>query len=169
MLELIGGGRMIKIGQSIDIHQLVEGRKLILGGVEIEHHLGLLGHSDADVLLHAVIEAIIGALGLGDIGKHFPDTDDKYKGISSLKLLAHTYELMENEGYEIGNIDSIILAERPKMAPHIQAMRENIAIQLHTDIKNINVKATRGEKLGFVGHEEGIVSQAVVLLKKKGV
>ena len=158
---------MMRIGQSIDIHQLVEGRKLILGGVEIPYELGLKGHSDADVLLHAIIESIIGALGLGDIGKHFPDTDPKYKGISSMLLLEHTYELMDKEGYEIGNVDSIIMCEQPKMAPHIMQMRENIARALHCDISHINVKAKRGEKLGFVGRGEGMVSQSVVLLNKK--
>lgn len=161
------GDNMIRIGQSIDIHQLVEGRKLILGGVEIDHDLGLKGHSDADVLLHAIAESIIGALGLGDIGKHFPDTDPQYKGISSMILLEQVYTLMDHEGYKIGNIDSIILAEAPKMAPHISAMRENIARALHTDISNINVKATRGEKMGFVGRKEGILSQAVCLLLGK--
>lgn len=158
---------MIRIGQSIDIHQLVEDRKLILGGVEIPYEKGLKGHSDADVLLHAIIESIIGALGLGDIGRHFPDTDPQYKGISSMILLEKTYDLMNKEGYQIGNIDSIILAEAPKMAPHILQMRENIAGVLHTDIKNINVKATRGEKMGFVGRKEGILSQAVCLLVRK--
>ena len=118
---------MYRIGQSIDIHQLVAGRKLILGGVEIEHERGLLGHSDADVLCHAVIESIIGALGLGDIGKHFSDTDAQYKGISSLVLLEKTYEMMDDRGYEISNLDAIILIEKPKMAPHIQKMKENIS------------------------------------------
>ena len=159
---------MMRIGQSIDIHQLVEGRKLILGGVEIPFELGLKGHSDADVLLHAIIESIIGAMGLGDIGKHFPDTDPKYKGISSMVLLQHTYEFMEHEGYEIGNIDSIIMCEEPKMAPYIITMRENVARVLHCDITQVNIKATRGEKLGFVWRKEGIVSQSVVLLNKKG-
>ena len=159
---------MMRIGQSIDIHQLVEGRKLILGGVEIPFELGLKGHSDADVLLHAIIESIIEAMGLGDIGKHFPDTDPKYKGISSMVLLQHTYEFMEQEGYEIGNIDSIIMCEEPKMAPYIITMRENVARVLHCDITQVNIKATRGEKLGFVGRKEGIVSQSVVLLNKKG-
>lgn len=159
---------MMRIGQSIDIHQLVEGRKLILGGVEIPFELGLKGHSDADVLLHAIIESIIGAMGLGDIGKHFPDTDPKYKGISSMVLLQHIYEFMEQEGYEIGNIDSIIMCEEPKMAPYIITMRENVARVLHCDITQVNIKATRGEKLGFVGRKEGIVSQSVVLLNKKG-
>lgn len=160
---------MYRIGQSIDIHQLVAGRKLILGGVEIEHELGLLGHSDADVLCHAIIESIIGALGLGDIGKHFSDTDDQYKGISSLVLMEKTYEMMDKQGYEISNLDAIILIERPKMAPHIQKMKENISNILRCDIADVNIKATRGEKLGFVGHEEGAVSQCVVMLKKKGI
>ena len=159
---------MIRIGQSIDIHQLVEERKLILGGVEIPFEKGLKGHSDADCLLHAIIESIIGAMALGDIGKHFPDTDPKYKGISSMILLEHTYNLMVENGYEIGNIDSIIMCEKPKMAPHILSMRENIARVLHCDISQVNVKATRGEKLGFIGRQEGIVCQSVVLLNKKG-
>ncbi|MBS5114574.1 MAG: 2-C-methyl-D-erythritol 2,4-cyclodiphosphate synthase [Erysipelotrichaceae bacterium] len=158
---------MFRIGQSIDIHQLVKGRKLILGGVEIPHEKGLKGHSDADVLLHAIIESIIGAMALGDIGHHFPDTDMKYQGISSMVLLEKTYELMVENHYEIGNVDSIILAEAPKMAPHIQAMRENIARGLHCDISKVNVKATRGEKMGFVGRKEGILSQAVCLLIRK--
>ena len=160
---------MYRIGQSIDIHQLVAGRKLILGGVEIEHQRGFLGHSDADVLCHAVIEIIIGALGLGDIGKHFSDTDAQYKGISSLVLLEKTYEMMDDRGYEISNLDAIILIEKPKMAPHIQKMKENISRILKCDIADVNIKATRGEKLGFVGHEEGAVSQCVVMLKKKGI
>lgn len=160
---------MYRIGQSIDIHQLVAGQKLILGGVEIEHERGLLGHSDADVLCHAVIESIIGALGLGDIGKHFSDTDAQYKGISSLVLLEKTYEMMDDCGYEISNLDAIILIEKPKMAPHIQKMKENISRILKCDIADVNIKATRGEKLGFVGHEEGAVSQCVVMLKKKGI
>ena len=160
---------MYRIGQSIDIHQLVAGRKLILGGVEIEHERGLLGHSDADVLCHAVIESIIGALGLGDIGKHFSDTDAQYKGISSLVLLEKTYEMMDDRGYEISNLDAIILIEKPKMAPYIQKMKENISEVLKCDITNINIKATRGENLGFIGNEEGAVSQCVVMLKKKGI
>ncbi len=155
----------MRIGQSIDIHQLVEGRKLILGGVEIPYEKGLKGHSDADVLLHAIIESIIGALGEGDIGKHFPDTDDRYKGISSMILLEETYKLMNEKGYKIGNVDAIIMTEQPKMAPHIPTMRNNIAKALHCDVTQINVKATRGEKLGFVGRGEGIVSQAVCLLE----
>ena len=159
---------MIRIGQSIDIHQLVEDRKLILGGVEIPYEKGLKGHSDADCLLHAIIESIIGAMALGDIGKHFPDTDPKYKGISSMILLEHTYNMMIENGYEIGNIDSIIMCEQPKMAPHILSMRENIARVLHCELSQVNVKATRGEKLGFVGRKEGIVCQSVVLLNKRG-
>lgn len=157
----------MRIGQSTDIHQLVEGRDLILGGVKIEYEKGLLGHSDADVLLHAVCEAIIGALGLGDLGKHFPDTDPKYKGINSMILLAEVYKLMDLEGYKIGNVDSTVLLEQPKLAPHKAKMEENIAKVLHTDVKNINVKATRGEKMGFVGRKEGIMAQAVVLLEEK--
>lgn len=162
------GDNMFRIGQSIDIHQLVEGRDLIVGGVKIKHDKGLLGHSDADVLLHAVIESVIGALGLGDIGQHFPDTDPKYKGISSMILLEHCYHLMNDHGYEIHNLDSIILCEQPKMAPHIQKMKENVANTLHCNVNQINIKATRGEKMGFVGRQEGMVAQAVVLLRKKG-
>ena len=159
---------MMRIGQSIDIHQLVEGRPLILGGVEIPYEKGLKGHSDADVLLHAIIESIIGAMGLGDIGKRFPDTDPKYKGISSMLLLEYTYQMMKKEGYQIGNIDSLILCEEPKMAPHIAKMKDNVARVLHCDITQVNIKATRGEKMGFVGRKEGIVAQSVVLLNKEG-
>ncbi|MCH1939447.1 2-C-methyl-D-erythritol 2,4-cyclodiphosphate synthase [Holdemania massiliensis] len=157
---------MFRIGQSSDIHQLAEGRWLILGGVEIEHTKGLVGHSDADALLHAIAEAVIGALGEGDLGKHFPDTDPQYKGISSLILLEHVTELMETKGFRIGNVDALIMIERPKMAPHISAMRKNIAAALHCGEDQVNVKATRGEKLGFVGREEGVLAQAVVLLEK---
>ena len=156
-----------RIGQSTDVHRLVENRKLILGGVEIPHELGLLGHSDADALLHAIIEAIIGAMGEGDIGKHFPDTDERYKGISSLKLLEEARKLMESKGYEIGNIDALIRIERPKIAPHIPLMRENVARTLNIDINQINIKATRGEGLGFVGEEKGVEAQAIALLYKK--
>ena len=157
----------MRIGQSSDIHRLVKGRKLILGGVEIESELGLLGHSDADALLHAIIEAIIGAMGLGDIGKHFSDTDERYKDISSLYLLEKTYEMMKRRGYEINNIDALILIEKPKMAPHIIKMRENVAKVLHCDLDRINIKATRGEGLGFIGKSEGVMAQAVVLLNSK--
>ena len=158
---------MIRIGQSMDIHQLVEGRKLILGGVEIPHTKGLLGHSDADALTHAIAEAILGALALGDLGKHFPDTDEKYKDCDSLKLLAHVMQLIHEKGYKIGNVDSTICIERPKMAPHIQKMRENYAQIMNCDLSQISIKATRGEKMGFVGHEEGVLAQAVVLLVRE--
>ena len=157
---------MYRIGQTIDIHQLVAGRKLILGGVEIEHERGLLGHSDADVLCHAVIESIIGALGLGDIGKHFSDTDAQYKGISSLVLLEKTYEMMDDRGYEISNLDAIILIEKPKMAPHIPQMRANMAKAMGINESQLNIKATTEEKLGFTGREEGIASQAICLLNE---
>ncbi|WP_020225274.1 2-C-methyl-D-erythritol 2,4-cyclodiphosphate synthase [Holdemania massiliensis] len=160
---------MFRIGQSSDIHQLAEGRRLILGGVEIEHTKGLVGHSDADALLHAIAEAVIGALGEGDLGKHFPDTDPQYKGISSLILLEHVTRLMEAKGFRIGNVDALIMIERPKMAPHISAMRKNIAAALRCGEDQVNVKATRGEKLGFVGREEGVLAQAVVLLEKMEV
>lgn len=156
----------MRIGQSQDIHKLCEGRDLIIGGVKIPFEKGLLGHSDADVLLHAIIEAIIGAMAKKDIGTHFPDNDDRYKGISSLKLLEETYKLMDSEGYKIVNVDSLIIIEKPKMAPYIDEMRKNIASSLHTDINNINVKATCAEGLGFVGKGEGVVAQAVVLVDK---
>ena len=155
---------MIRIGQSTDIHRLVEGRDLIIGGVKIEHYKGLLGHSDADVLLHAVAESIIGALGLKDIGTHFSDKDPQYKGIDSMILLAKTYDMMAERGYRIGNLDCLVMIEKPKMAPHIEKMRENIARVLHTELENVNVKATRGEGLGFVGEELGVQAQAVVLI-----
>ncbi len=157
---------MIRIGQAIDIHQLQKGRPLILGGVQIDHEQGLLGHSDADVLLHAIAESILGALALGDLGKHFPDTDPKYKGISSMLLLEHVYELMKEKKYKIGNIDATILAEKPKMAPHILKMRENVASCLHCSLDAISIKATRGEKMGFVGKEEGMVALCVCLLEE---
>lgn len=155
---------MIRIGQSMDIHQLEEGRDLILGGVNIPHTKGLVGHSDADALTHAIAEAILGALGLGDLGKYFPDTDPQYKGISSLKLLEKVQEKMKLLGYQIGNIDSLILIERPKMAPYLEVMKQNYATILNCLPSQINIKATRGEQLGFVGREEGAVAQAVVLL-----
>ena len=158
---------MIRIGQSTDIHQLVKGRKLILGGVEIEHELGLLGHSDADALLHAIAESILGALALGDLGKHFPDTDERYKDMNSLWMLRQVYKIMEEKGYAIGNLDAMIMIERPKMAPHIPAMRKHVAEALCCDMEQVSIKATRGEKLGFVGREEGVQAQCVVLLHKK--
>ena len=154
----------MRIGQSQDTHKLVEGRDLFIGGVKIPYEKGLLGHSYADVLLHAIIESIIGAMGLRDIGTHFSDKDPKYEGISSLKLLEATYEMMCKEGYKIVNVDSLIIIERPKMAPYIDEMRKNIAEALHTDIKNINVKATCSEKMGFIGRGEGAVAQAVCLI-----
>ena len=157
----------MRIGIGYDVHKLVEGRKLILGGVEISHEKGLLGHSDADVLVHAIMDSIIGALALGDIGKHFPDTDNKFKDISSMKLLERTYELMNERGYSIGNIDCVVAAQSPKLAPYIDQMRENIASVLKTSKENISVKATTTENLGFEGREEGISSQAVCILIKK--
>ena len=158
---------MIRIWQSTDIHQLVKGRKLILGGVEIEHEMGLLGHSDADALLHAIAESILGALALGDLGKHFPDTDERYKDMNSLWMLRQVYKIMEEKGYAIGNLDAMIMIERPKMAPHIPAMRKHVAEALCCDMEQVSIKATRGEKLGFVGREEGVQAQCVVLLHKK--
>ena len=157
---------MYRIGQSTDIHQLVENRKLILGGVEIPHHKGLLGHSDADVLLHAISEAILGALGENDLGCLFPDNDMKNKDISSMVILAKVYELMHNKGYEINNIDSLVIIEEPKLRPYIDKMKANIANVLHTDVTNVNVKATCSEKMGFIGKKEGALAQAVVLIKK---
>ena len=157
---------MYRIGQSSDIHKLVKDRKLILGGVEIKSEVGLLGHSDADALLHAIAEAIIGALALNDLGHHFPDNDDKYKDISSLKILEKVYKLMINNGYEIVNVDSLIMIENIKMKPYINMMKENIAKTLNTSINNVNVKATCAEKLGFIGNGEGVMAQAIVLLKK---
>ena len=158
---------MMRIGQSQDIHCLVEGRDLIIGGVKIPYDKGLLGHSDADVLLHAIIEALIGAMGLGDIGKHFPDNDPKYKDISSLKLLEYTKELLDENNYRIINIDSLVIIEKPKLAPYIEQMRNNIANTLSIDIKQINIKATCAEGLGFVGNNQGAIAQAVVLIDEK--
>ena len=156
----------MRVGLGYDVHKLVEGRKLIIGGVNIEHEKGLLGHSDADVLIHAVMDSILGALALGDIGKHFPDTDEKYKGSDSIKLLEFVHNLIADKGYSIGNIDCTIIAQSPKMAPHIKNMRENIAKALNTSIDNINVKATTEEGLGFTGAKEGIAAQSICLLVK---
>ena len=156
----------MRVGMGYDVHKLVENRKLILGGVEIPHEKGLLGHSDADVLLHATMDSILGALALGDIGKHFPDTDEKYKGADSMKLLEFVYNLIKEKGYTVGNLDATIIAQAPKMAPHIQTMRANIAKVLNTDIDNINVKATTEEGLGFTGNKEGISAQSICLLVK---
>lgn len=156
----------LKIGHGYDVHQLVIGRELIIGGVNIPHETGLLGHSDADVLLHAITDAIIGALGMGDIGHAFPDTNPETEGIASTQILADIYQKMVEKGYEIGNIDATILAEAPKMAPHLQEMKQNIARILQTDITNINIKATTTEKLGFVGRREGMACEAVVLISQ---
>ena len=157
----------MRIGQSTDIHQLAEGRKLVLGGVEIESDLGLVGHSDADALTHALAEAILGAPALGDLGKWFPDTDPKWEGVSSQIILQEVARMMDERGYKIGNADTLVLIEKPKMAPHIEKMRQNFAETLHCDMERISVKATRGEKMGFVGRREGVMAQAVVLLEEK--
>lgn len=154
----------MRIGQSTDIHRFAENRKLVLGGVEIPYEKGLLGHSDADALTHAVAEAILGALALGDLGHRFPDTDPKWEGVNSLIILKEVGKMMRDLGYRIGNIDSLILIEKPKMAPHIEEMRHNFAEALDCDISRVSVKATRGEGLGFVGRQEGVLAQAVVLL-----
>lgn len=156
----------MRIGYGYDVHQLVEGRPLIIGGIELVHDKGLLGHSDADVLLHAITDAILGAVSLGDIGKFFPDDDPKYKGADSKILLKDAYQHVLELGYEIGNLDATIIAEKPKFRPHIDAMRETISNILNTDIFNVNVKATTNEKMGYLGRQEGIQAQAVVLLLK---
>ena len=157
----------MRIGMGYDVHRLTENRKLILGGVEIPYEKGLLGHSDADVLLHAIMDALLGAAALGDIGKHFPDTDSAYKGISSILLLEHVGRLLEAEGIKIGNIDATVIAQRPKLAPYIMNMRENIAKALNIDIQLINVKATTEEGLGFTGEGLGIASNAICLVEKE--
>ncbi len=154
----------MRVGMGYDVHKLVEGRKLILGGVEIEHTLGLLGHSDADVLLHAIMDALLGAAALGDIGKHFPDTDPRYEGISSVKLLEHVGKLLEEKGYVIDNIDATIIAQKPKLRPYIEQMEQNIAKTLGIAKEQVNVKATTEEGLGFTGTEQGISSQAICML-----
>ena len=155
----------MRVGMGYDVHRLTEDRELILGGVKIPHEKGLLGHSDADVLLHAVMDALLGAAALGDIGKHFPDTDPQYKGASSMKLLEHVGKLIEDKLYVIENIDETIIAQRPKMAPYIEEMRRNIASALHLEADQINVKATTEEGLGFTGTGEGISAQAVACLE----
>ena len=157
----------MRVGMGYDVHRLTEDRDLILGGVKIPWEKGLLGHSDADVLIHAITDALLGAAALGDIGQHFPDTDPAYEGISSVKLLEHVAALLDEKGYGVGNIDAVIIAQKPKMAPHIPQMRANIARALHMDEECLNIKATTEEKLGFTGREEGIASQAVCLLYKK--
>lgn len=158
---------MMRIGHGYDVHAFDENRPLILGGMEIPHDRGLKGHSDADVVLHTVTDAILGALALGDIGKFFPDTDAQYKDADSKKLLSAVVEMMTEKGYEIGNIDVVVIAEKPKLRGYIDTMRQNVADLLLTKIENVNIKATTSEKLGFTGREEGIASEAVVLLNKQ--
>ena len=155
----------MRIGMGYDVHKLVPNRDLILGGVKIPHELGLLGHSDADVLLHSIMDALLGAAALGDIGKHFPDTDPAYKGADSVKLMEHVGRLIREAGYSIENIDATIIAQRPKMRPHIDTMRRNIKEALGIELDQINVKATTEEGLGFTGSEEGISAQAICLLR----
>ena len=156
----------LRIGHGYDVHRLVEGRELILGGVKMGYELGLLGHSDADVLVHAIMDAIIGALALGDIGKHFPDSAPEYKGVSSLHLLTRVHALMKERGAELVNLDATLVMQRPKVAPYIDKMRSNIAFALGTDVDRINVKATTEEGLGFTGERQGIAAHAVCLLEK---
>ncbi|GIP36234.1 2-C-methyl-D-erythritol 2,4-cyclodiphosphate synthase [Paenibacillus sp. J2TS4] len=157
---------MIRVGHGFDVHQLVAGRKCIIGGVEIPYEKGLLGHSDADVLLHAITDAVLGALALGDIGKHFPDTDEAYKDADSLKLLKDVWVLVKDRGYKLGNVDATIMAQKPKMAPYIPQIVQVIADALEADADRVNVKATTTEQLGFVGRGEGIAAQSVVCLVK---
>lgn len=156
----------MRIGQGFDVHAFAEGRPLILGGIEIPHERGLLGHSDADVLLHTIADAALGAIAAGDIGKHFPDTDPEFKDADSKVLLQHVWQLVKAEGYVLGNVDATVMAERPKLRPYIDEMRAVIAELLEADISQVNVKATTTEKLGFTGREEGIASQAVILLNR---
>lgn len=156
----------MRIGHGYDVHRLVEGRKCIIGGVEIPYDKGLLGHSDADVLLHAIMDSVLGAMAQGDIGKHFPDNDARYKGVDSLMLCSAVYEIMKNKGYIIGNIDATVIAQAPKLSPYIDQMREKIACAFKTNVENISVKATTEEKLGFTGEGLGIAAHAVCLLQK---
>ncbi|SFA88293.1 2-C-methyl-D-erythritol 2,4-cyclodiphosphate synthase [Acetitomaculum ruminis DSM 5522] len=156
----------MRIGTGYDVHRLVEGRDLIIGGVKIDYKMGLLGHSDADVLLHAIMDALLGAAALGDIGKHFPDSDERYKGADSIMLLKEVKKICQNKGYKVGNVDATIIAQEPKMAPHIEKMRENVAKALEIEIDCINIKATTEEHLGFTGELLGISAQAVALLEK---
>lgn len=155
----------MRVGMGYDVHRLVEGRKLIIGGVEIQFEKGLLGHSDADVLIHAIMDALLGAAALGDIGKHFPDTDEKYRGISSVELLKCVGRLLESKGYSINNIDATIVAQKPKMAPHIDDMRKNIADALSIGVDYVSIKATTEEGLGFTGEGEGISSMAIASIE----
>ncbi len=155
----------MRIGMGYDVHRLVEDRDLIIGGEKIEYEYGLLGHSDADVLLHAIMDALLGAAALGDIGTHFPDTDERYRGISSVRLLAYVDQLLKENGYSVGNIDATIIAQRPKMAPYIPKIRENIANTLGLELNQVNIKATTEEGLGFTGSGDGISAQAVCILE----
>ena len=157
---------MFRVGQGFDVHAFAEGRPLIIGGITIPHDKGLLGHSDADVLLHTVTDAALGAIGEGDIGHHFPDTDPAFKDADSSKLLAYIWKIVEDKGYSLGNVDCTIMAQRPKLAPYIEQMRNHIAELLHADPSQVNVKATTTEKLGFTGREEGIAAMATILLIK---
>ena len=159
----------MRVGHGYDVHRLVPDRRLILGGVDIPHETGLLGHSDADVLTHAVMDSLLGALALGDIGKHFPDTDPAYKGADSLKLATHVAALIRKEGWSIGNVDATVIAQAPKLAPHIASMRENLAAALGIAVDRIGVKATTEEKLGFTGEKLGISAHAVSLLFKESI
>ena len=156
----------VRIGHGYDVHRLVEGRRLILGGVDIPWERGLLGHSDADVLTHAVMDALLGAAGLGDIGRHFPDTDPAYAGADSLRLLEHVAALLRERGYTVGNVDATVLAQRPKLAPHIPQMRDNLARAMGVDPGQVNVKATTEEGLGFTGSGEGMAAHAVALIER---
>ena len=156
----------MRVGMGYDVHKLTKDRDLILSGEKIPWEKGLLGHSDADVLIHAVMDALLGAAALGDIGKHFPDTDPAYKGISSLKLLSHVMELLKDSGFSVGNVDAVIIAQKPKMAPHIPQMKKNLAEAMGISENRVNIKATTEEGLGFTGREEGIASQAVCLLEE---
>ena len=156
----------MRIGQGFDVHAFAEGRPLILGGIEIPHERGLLGHSDADVLLHTIADAALGAIAAGDIGKHFPDTDPEFKDADSKELLRHVWQLVKDEGYVLGNVDATVMAQRPKLRLYIDEMRAVIADLLEADIEQVNVKATTTEKLGFTGREEGIAAQAVILLNR---
>lgn len=157
----------MRIGHGYDVHKLVEGRKLILGGVEISHTLGLLGHSDADVLTHAIMDALLGAAALGDIGQHFPDTDDRYLGADSVVLLRHVVALIDEKGYRIGNLDATVIAQKPKLMPYLPAMRETLAKAMGIDVDQLNVKATTEEHLGFTGRQEGISAHCICLLEEK--
>lgn len=158
----------MRVGVGYDVHSLVPGESLVLGGVTIDYHIGLLGHSDADVLTHAIMDALLGALALGDIGEHFPPGHEQWRDVSSLSLLERVMDLITLEGFEVGNLDTVIMAQRPKLAPYLLSMRENLSLVLGIRVQEMSIKATTTEGLGFVGREEGIAAQAVVLVKKKG-